>query len=756
MAKIDERPLARLTRSAIAGDRSRAPGNARPRWSREVVAGLVACTATLAVVLTLGLLAFAPLGHGAASAGVTAAFVSASMGGLVFALLGRSAMPVGGTSSAVALIYAALLAQLVSDPRVSLADRGSVEAIVAVASATVLLMGAIQVAFGVLGLGRLAKFVPQPVLAGFMNGVAVLIVLSQLPSLLGVPASELANGALLQQARPFALALGLGTAALTWLVANRRPRWPAPLLGLAAGIGLYAALKALDPTLALGEAIGPLPEALPAADLVERLVRPDIASFAWRHAGDVLTSALILALISSLESVLGVLAINQQLNARPNAGSELAALGLANIVAGFFGGLPMVLLRARALATIRAGGKGWRAALAGAILFGALYLLGGPALELLPKPVLAGIMLTIAVGLMDRWTHQLVAQLRAGERSVDARQSLLVIAVVCGVTVWKGFVVGVAVGVLASLVVFIRAMNRSLVRARFSAVARPSRRIYAPEQEQLLAQARKRIEVRELEGALFFGSADRLSDEAEALDPQCRCLLLDLRRVSTIDESGAVLLQQLSRRLRERGIALRMAGVTTANAHGRRLRAFGCFRESPRDDWFADVDYATEAAERELLREAGIERVDVRVPLQSSTLFRELEPRHVEVVQAQMARICLQPGEQLFRQNDAADRLYVLTRGSVSIVADADGAGQRFASFSPGVMFGETAMLDRGGRSASAAADDEAEVYVLTEAALERVVEAEPAVGALLYRNIAVHLSDRLRRATALHSTEGR
>jgi hypothetical protein len=444
------------------------------------------------------------------------------------------------------------------------------------------------------------------------------------------------------------------------------------------------------------------------------------------------------------------------MNSRHDAGHELIALGVGNMVAGFFGGLPLVLGRSRALATLHAGGRGRRAALAGAVAFGLLYLLCGPALARLPKPVLAGIMVTIAFGSIDRWTHQLVGQLRAGERSAEAKQSLLVVAIVCGVTIWQGFIIGVAVGVLASLLVFIRSMNRSLVRARFNAAARPSRRLYPLNQEEFLAEARRLIEVRELEGALFFGSADRLAVETDALDPRCRYLIVDFKRVSTIDESGAVLLQQLSGRLRRRGISLLMSGVTERNGHGVRLRAFGCFRDGPRADWFPDADYATEAAEQTLLSEAGTDWGDARTPLEACTLFRELAPPQVAFVREHMEQIRLDPGAQLFRQNDAADRLYVLTRGSISIVANAGGeVRQRFVSFSPGVMLGETAMLDGGGRSANATADKEAEIYALTIDSLDAIVRTQPEIGARLHRNIATHLSERLRRSTALQSTDG-
>jgi len=112
----------------------------------------------------------------------------------------------------------------------------------------------------------------------------------------------------------------------------------------------------------------------------------------------------------------------------------------------------------------------------------------------------------------------------------------------------------------------------------------------------------------------------------------------------------------------------------------------------------------------------------------------------------------LAAGEVLFREGDPADHLYVLTRGSITVVAGngPEHLRQRFVSFSAGLMLGETAMLDGGGRSAGATADAEAEVFQLTQQGLDRLGREQPALASQLYRNIAVHLSARLRRATSL------
>ncbi len=403
-----------------------------------------------------------------------------------------------------------------------------------------------------------------------------------------------------------------------------------------------------------------------------------------RHASAVVQTAAVLAVIGSLESLLGALATDQIAQTRHDPRRELLALGAANIVSGACGGMALVLLRLGAISLIDAGAPGRAPVLASVATFALMYAVGGPLLALLPKAVLAGIMITVAVALIDRWTRQLLRQWRAGERSPEQAMSLAVVATVCAVTVTLGFVAGVAAGVVLSMLVFIRSMNRSLLRGRFSGEARPSQRIYGSKQEALLGPSRGQIMLLELEGALFFGSAERLAEAAEALPSVCTCVILDFARVNTIDESGAMLLQQLSYRLARRGIAMLLAGVTPENVHGRRLRDFGTFRESPRDDWWPDADRAMEAAEQRLLSLAGTALPQAILALAETSLLHGLQAAQIERVNAVLLRHPLAAGDLLFRAGDAGDCVYVLTRGSISIVVDETAPSQRFVSYSPG------------------------------------------------------------------------
>ena len=451
-----------------------------------------------------------------------------------------------------------------------------------------------------------------------------------------------------------------------------------------------------------------------------------------------------------MESVLNALSIDQDRNTRHDPNRELIAFGAGNVVSGLFGGLPVVYWRARAVALARGGAATRWAVVVAALVTGALFLAGGAWIALLPLTVLAGIMVTVAWSLVDQWSRGLLARGTSGGHGGELWLNLALVAVVFAVTVWRGFVASVLLGLLLAMALFIHTMNRSLVRSRISGAAHPSRRIYPPAQEALLRDARRRIVVLELEGALFFGNSDRLNGIVDELDARTRFIVLDLKRISTLDASGANALAQIALRLSKAGRSLLLAGVASHNRHGRALLAFAVTL-SPQH-WFADADQAVEAAEQRLLADAGLAITDAEVALDDCALLQGLSTEQRSRLRRELVLRHLQAQELLFRQGDPGDCLYVLTRGSITagtIGAGASGAlPQRYLSLSPGMMLGETAMLDGLGRSADAVADTASIVYALSGDALARLQRDDPALVAQLMTNVARHLSERLRNAS--------
>ncbi|HSD54029.1 MAG TPA: SulP family inorganic anion transporter [Burkholderiales bacterium] len=712
------------------------------RLRGESAGGLASAIPGLVHALTLGVLVLAPFGPEHLDVGIRAGFAAAVFGGIAAALLSGTPLPATGPRASTSLILAGFAATLAADP-----DLGITQALALIALATVG-GGALQIAFGTLRLGTLVKFVPYPVLGGFMLGVAVLIALSQLPHVLGLAPGAL-RGPLsewLAAVQPASVVVSLATAAFIWIIGWRWKRLPAALLGLLAGTVVYYALRLVVGEAAAIPVVGPLPGGLPLPAAVGEVIGLSAAPGAARHFPALASTAAVLAIIGSLDSLLAAAAIDAAANTRHRANRELVAQGVANIVSAAFGGVPVALSPTRAIPAWRAGGRTRAIGFIAAGLLAAALLAGSTMLARLPLAALGGVMLTVAWGLVDAWTRGLARRLAAGERGRALLWSAAVILLVATITVFISFVVAVVAGVFLSMALFIAAMNRSLVRSVHTGAVRPSRRIYGPEEARVLADARRAIMVVELEGALFFGSAERLGAEVEPLVATARFVVIDLQRVTTIDATGAIALERLSKRLDAAGANLLLAGVTPQGRHGVELVAAGTFVSPATRRWFVDADQAVEWAEDRLL---GAQRALLKeIPLERLDLAAGLDPGELRAMRRLLRRAELNPEEVLFSEGEPGDKLYLLARGAVSITVRGGDRQRRIVTFAPGSIFGEAAMLDGAPRSATATIVEDTVVYSLSRRALDALARTDPSLSNKLLVNLGRHLSARLRQTT--------
>jgi MFS superfamily sulfate permease-like transporter len=709
----------------------------------ELAGGVASAIPGLAHALTLGLLAFAPLGPEHADIGIRAGFAAGIFGGIAATVRSGTPLPATGARASTSLILAGFVATLAADPALGTAGVFGLAILCGAAS------GVLQILFGLLRLGSLAKFVPYPVLGGFMCGVAILIALSQVPHVLGLAPGAMRKPALewLAAAQPLTLWVGLATAAIIFAVARYWKSAPAALVGLAAGTAVYYATRFVSPDGALGPVVGgisgslPLPTAF--AGIAELIAQPAAA----RHLPALAAAAAVIAIIGSLDSLLAAAAIDATAGTRHRANRELVAQGVGNIVSAAFGGAPVALSPTRAIPAWRAGGRTRAIGYIAAGLLAAVLIVGTPALAYLPLAVLGGIMLTVAWGLVDAWTRGIVRRLAAGERDRMLLWSVAVVVLVAAITVLVNFVVAVITGLFLSMALFIATMNRSLVRAVHDGTVRSSRRIYGPEDARRLAEERRRIKVVELEGAIFFGSAERLVTEAERWADTADHIVLDLRRVTAIDATGALGLEQLAKRLRGREVNLALAGVTPEGRHGLALVAYGTFADPAARHWFADADQAIEWAERRLLGSRDSFSPQ-EIPLERLAFAAGLDGGEIGALRQALRRKELDPGETLFREGEPGEHLYLLARGAVSISIGGADRASRIVTFAPGSIFGEAAMLDGGLRSATAVVAEDAVVYSLSRAGLERLALVHPALANKLLLNLGRHFSGRLRQTT--------
>lgn len=482
--------------------------NARGDLFGGVTVGIVALPLALAFGVSSG------LEHGAQAGLYGAIFV-----GLMAALFGGTVQQVSGPTGPMTVVAAGLIATISNPQYLFIA---------------VFLGGLIQIVFGVLGAGKYIRYVPQPVVSGFMTGIGVIILMLQLQPLAGLPSQPgpvqaLAGlGKVFTQANLQALALGVFTIAVIYLVPRITKAVPGPLVALVAATALAYFLKLEVPL------IGALPAGLP---------MPGLALPTLEAMPHVLLAALTLAIVGSLDSLLGSVVVDNVTNTRHHSDKELVGQGLGNMTSGLFGGLPGAGATMRTLLNIRCGGRTALSGLTHCVLLIAVLLgLSGLA-GLIPLPVLAGILVTVGIGIID------YKGLRALPKA--PRADRIVLLLVLALTVLIDLITAVQMGFLVASLLFLRNLSdRELIRSGSLAPM--------VKDSQGLAD---QVQVIQVDGPIFFGTSEAFVQALEDNAEELKAIILRMSRVPLIDQSGAYALRDFVLRMRSRGVTVILSGL---------------------------------------------------------------------------------------------------------------------------------------------------------------------------------------------------
>lgn len=710
--------------------------------------GLAGAAAILPAVLSSGVVLFAPLGGDWLATGVTAAFIAAVLPLLALALFGGSSFHLTCPKTAVAAILAGAAAGLYAG------GKGLPAEMVATAIfAAVALSGIIEFLLGATGLGRFVKYVPQPVIAGFLNGLAILVVMSQLPPLLGFEhgLEDLAEG--IGQIRPGALALGLFT--ILVMLASRRllPQLPAPLVGLAAGSIAHHGAELLLPGADLGRMVsGNTSEGITLA-LVD-FPRLFAASEMTVLLPVIAATALSVALINAIQTLLSASAIDSDTASRHDSARELKAQGAAHLVSGLAGGMTASGTVPYTRAALGAGGGSRRSAILAAGWLALAGLLAGPATAWLPQSVVAGMILVIALAVVDRWTGQLVRGWLITSDPDIRREigfSLAIVVIVTLLVAFTDLVIGVGTGLALSLLAHLATASRTIVHRAFDGTATRSRVARPMRDLQRLEEGGGALRILSLQGPLFFGATDAVIAAVEAHQDGARLFIIDLGRVTSIDASGAAALAQIDRRLERAGITLLLAGVGRGHSARLLIREAGHTAFEDENRLFPDFDSALSAAEDYLLVRAKRGAMpDSELPLEELDMFSGLGPEAVAIIRKRLTRESYAAGEKLIAEGDASDAIFILAAGRASVIKSLpDGGGIRLATYLPGVVLGEMGVLGDTTRSADIIIDEDAVCYRLTAADFEAICAENPAMALDIVRGLSRELSRRLAATSA-------
>jgi len=328
---------------------------------------------------------------------------------------------------------------------------------------------------------------------------------------------------------------------------------------------------------------------------------------------------------------------------------------------------------------------------------------------------------------------------------------LLVIVAVTTVAIALNIVVAVLLGVVAAIAFFIFRMSRTVIRRSYRCDAVHSREAREERLMTLRTQRGNEITVIELEGALFFGTADNLVQFVDkVVEGGARYVILDLRRISEVDSTGARILLQMNDKLTRNGRHLLLAGLKERTRIEFFLNEMGVIAAVTRNKVLEDADHALEWAEDHLILSVEGGRVDAgEFPFGQLEVFAGFTAEEVGVITGMLEKCAYETDEAVFREGDVGRELFIIASGSASVYLRLPGAERatRLITFTAGTIFGEVALLDDEFRSATVEADSPLVCYVLRQPAYEALSTQHPAIAVKLLRNLGRVLSGRLRRA---------
>ena len=521
------------------------------------------------------------------------------------------------------------------------------------------------------------------------------------------------------------------------------------MVGLAAGAAVYVIFRGYSGVGGMGEVLRALPEIGLVHSPLPALLQLDWSSLWFGAAADVAVTALMLAIIGSLMTLLSAAMVDAETGSNQDGDHALLTQGISNICSAAMGGLFTGGTTLAVLANYQAGG---RTALSGATLsaiFLVLLFVCGALVAFIPMAVLAGIMIAIAVGVVDNLTRDILPGTH-GRRSIDnVRAANFGIVVLVGATTaFVNILAAVVVGVLAATILLVVRMSTSIVYRLSNGVSRSSLKARDVKQAACLRENGEKIGIVELGGYVFFGTADRMRTEIEAFARGRTMVILDFRRVYEVEASGARVLQVLGKALKEKGVAVALSHVHLDEPLGLYLRESGAERTIAVEHWFADLDRALEWAEDALLERCGKPvRPSDEISLGNTELFADLDTRQLETLRGLLQREALESGDLVFKEGDAGDKLFVITKGEVSIKIKLPGTTrlQRLATFGPGMVFGEMALIEGKPRSAGAHVQQGAIVYSLSATNFEMLRRQHPAIAFAIIGSLTRQLAARLR-----------
>jgi sulfate permease, SulP family len=703
----------------------------------DILGGTAASVLTAAYGLSYSLLIFAGPLSPYLSSGVATTFISSAILGTVLALRGSFSFGIAAPETSTAAMTAILASSLVEHMAEGNPSAPTLDAVLITFGLASITTGIVLCVCGMTRLGRAIRYVPYPVVGGFLGATGCLIVLGAFRVITGLSLHlatfEQLTSAMMGYELAAACAMALGLY-LTWHRSRTPFGLPAILIigTLAAHVMFRLAGVSPGEAQALGWTFQPPPQ----VSLFLPWSPHAIAHYPWTELPDLAGNIIAVIFVTASTTLFNTAGIEVAVSREADLERELNTTGIANMLSGLFGGYTGCISVSRTVLNFSAGGSGRLSGLTAAAISALLLLLAPSLLGFMPKFVLGGLLIYLGADTMYRWI------VRSRHR-LSNLEYLSLLAIIVIILKW-GFIAGILIGVVIGCTTFAFSAARiNSIKFGFSGSDYRSSLDRSREDQALLATHGSKIQGLNLQSYLFFGSANRLYQHVKTLlaeHPECRFLLFDFKLVTGIDSSAAYSFAQIKRAALERGIKLVLVHLPAGTEKTLRSSEFITGEVSI----VPELDHALEWCENEIIaqhQDHTHEAADLR------GWFARIvgnDEDAAELVQ-RCERLEVEAGHVIVRAGDPADSMHFILDGRVGVMVTHDhGATTRVRSLGRYTTIGEMGLVLKAPRIATIQAELQSTLYVLSADQFETIKRDKPVLGQELLTYFMSVMAERL------------
>lgn len=507
----------------------------------DLFGGITAGVVALPLALAFGIQAFGGVDSpSAGSLGAFAGLVGAILLGFFASVFGGTHSQISGPTGPMTVVTAGIVSAAWA------ASSGNTATVLVALSLAGVFCGLFQILFGIIKIGKYVRYIPYPVLSGFMSGIGVIIILQQIYPMIGQKSPVSTVEMLAQFPARIAdgvnwLTLGLGVA--TILVISLFPKitkkLPATLVALV-GVSLVSLCFNLDASLCIGE----IPSGLP----MPVFLQEGLGSVDWWTAIEAaVIPGLTLAGLGSIDTLLTSVVADNLTKTKHNSNQELIGQGIGNGIAGLFCGLAGAGATMRTVVNVKSGGSTQLSGVIHSLFLLLVLLCLGPIVKFIPLSVLAGILITVGWGIIDF----------AGFRDLKfiPRADAFVLVVVFLVTVFVDLLTAVGIGMMIACALFMVRMG-NLVEGHYAQEELRDAEDKNPWEDgiELPAELKHKVYVQLMDGPLFFGSITLFQEMMQKVPHDVKCVIIRMKHVEFMDQSGLYAIRTAITDLQSRGV----------------------------------------------------------------------------------------------------------------------------------------------------------------------------------------------------------